>query len=149
MKTGTLSSFGWGRSKGRHTTTERHLFALPIQPNGSDPPRAVFIDNPGIRELGLLELAGSGENPVEREAERCRFADCSHSGEPHCTVRRAIAEGRLSKEALHNYRKLRQETQHYQASAQEQHRKSREQGKLYRSIQNGKRRRQGQNKRDL
>ena len=77
-----------GDDKGRHTTTARHLLALP---GGG-----AVIDTPGICELGLW---GTGEGvtaafaDVEAHAAGCRFSDCRHEGEPGCAVRRAEAEG--------------------------------------------------------
>ena len=90
--------------KGRHTTTRRELFLLP---DG-----CAMIDTPGMRELGLSGVdAGLDQSfaDVEALARGCRFRDCSHTTEPHCAVREAIAAGRLSEERLHSYIKLREE----------------------------------------
>lgn len=100
--------------RGRHTTTHRELVVLP---NG-----AVLIDNPGMRELQLWAdedgLKQSFEE-VEALAADCRFADCSHDGEPDCAVREALDSGELEQARLDSYLKLQREMQ-YLAARQEQ-----------------------------
>jgi ribosome biogenesis GTPase len=36
----------------------------------------------------------------------CRFANCTHAGEPGCAIQAAIAEGRLEPARLQRWRKL-------------------------------------------
>jgi ribosome biogenesis GTPase len=78
-----------GEGKGRHTTTSSHLYA-------ADGFR--IIDTPGIRELGLRatrkELAPLWKD-IAPLAEKCRFRDCIHSGEPDCAVVEAVRAGTL------------------------------------------------------
>ena len=70
------------------------------------PEGGVLIDTPGLRELGLLDDAGGVETSfadVAAFAERCRFRDCAHAGEPGCAVEAAgrgkrRAAGRASRE---------------------------------------------------
>jgi ribosome biogenesis GTPase / thiamine phosphate phosphatase len=94
-------------SRGRHTTTHRELFELP---GGG-----LLIDTPGIRSL---EVAGADEgiaaafDDVAAIAERCRFADCRHDGEPGCAVQLALDEGRLSPQRFESHRKLEREAAH-------------------------------------
>jgi ribosome biogenesis GTPase len=93
--------------RGRHTTTDRHLFLLPSG--------ALAIDTPGMRELQLWEQGGglaSTFEDVEALAPGCRFRDCSHEAEPGCAVRAAVAEGRLPGERLESFQKLRGELRH-------------------------------------
>lgn len=90
--------------KGRHTTTHREIFRL------SD--GALLLDTPGMRELGLVEAdEGLGEtfDEVAALAARCRFRDCSHTSEPDCAVRAAIAAGELSSQRWESYDKLQKE----------------------------------------
>ncbi|MEU6404814.1 ribosome small subunit-dependent GTPase A [Streptomyces sp. NPDC046985] len=92
--------------KGRHTTTTRNLFALPAG--------GVLIDTPGLRGVGLWDAeSGVGQVFVEIEdlAERCRFHDCAHDGEPGCAVLAAVETGELSERRLVSYRKLMRESQ--------------------------------------
>ena len=88
--------------KGRHTTTHRQLLQLP---GGG-----VVIDTPGMRELHLdsADLSRTFAD-IEDLAEQCRYGDCSHSSEPGCAVRAAIAAGQLSQKRFENYRKLQKE----------------------------------------
>lgn len=90
--------------KGHHTTTHRELLFLP---NG-----AMVIDTPGMRELGMWDAAsGVGQTfgDIEELAARCRFRNCSHSGEPGCAVRAAIRSGELDSGRWQSYQKLKNE----------------------------------------
>jgi ribosome biogenesis GTPase / thiamine phosphate phosphatase len=110
-------------SRGRHTTTHREL--IPLAAGGA------LIDTPGMRELQLW----AGEESVERAfadvaalAERCRYRDCSHAGEPDCAVAEALAAGALPIERWESYRKLRGEVRRHEmladpVAAQDQKRK--------------------------
>lgn len=93
--------------KGRHTTTYRQLFILE---NGS-----LFIDTPGMRELQILDVEDgikSSFTDVEEFASLCKFADCKHSSEPGCAVKKALEEGELSMERFLSYQKLQKESAH-------------------------------------
>lgn len=87
-------------SKGKHTTTARHLFAVPTG--------GVIIDTPGVRALGL----GSGDGfanayaDIERLAVDCRFRNCNHRGEPGCVVVLAIEDGSLDPRRLAGFHRL-------------------------------------------
>lgn len=90
--------------KGRHTTTRRDLIVLPEG--------GVLIDTPGMRELGLAQDEGGLDatfDEVAVLAERCRFRDCTHAGEPGCAVQAAVASGEVPAERLESYQKLRRE----------------------------------------
>ncbi len=86
--------------KGRHTTTHRQMFILK---NG-----AVYIDTPGMREVGLFNYEGMNKafSDVAELAKNCKFADCKHQDEPRCAVQKAMATGELSKVRWENYLKL-------------------------------------------
>ncbi len=90
--------------KGRHTTTSRELILVP---GGG-----LLIDTPGIRELQLWadedDLAESFSD-IGELSQRCRFRDCSHSGEPGCAVHSALMEGSLDQARYENYLELRRE----------------------------------------
>ena len=91
-------------SRGRHTTTARHLFALP----GG----ALLMDTPGLRELHLWD-ANEGISQTFSEIEafqaRCRFTNCTHGSEPGCAVQAAIQTGALDLGRLENWRKVQRE----------------------------------------
>ena len=91
-------------SKGRHTTTYRHLFKLE---NGS-----IVIDTPGMRELGMWDAAEGLESAftdIEALAKECKFSNCNHEKEPGCAIRSALVSGELSSTRWHNYLKLKKE----------------------------------------
>jgi ribosome biogenesis GTPase / thiamine phosphate phosphatase len=91
-----------GDQRGRHTTVHRELILLP---GGG-----VVIDTPGIRELQLWDAdLEQTFGDVEAVAAECRFSDCSHTSEPGCAVREALAEGTLSRERWTSYVKLQRE----------------------------------------
>lgn len=90
--------------KGVHTTTTRDLIRLP----GG----ALLIDNPGIREIAFWDVddgARSAFPEIEALAGHCRFADCTHTGEPGCRVREANEKGELSDDRLSSYIKQQRE----------------------------------------
>src|SRR6185295_19533980 len=87
--------------RGRHTTSGRQLVLLA---GGG-----ILIDTPGMRELGLIDDAGGLEasfTDVLAFAERCKFRDCAHAGEPGCAVADAVERGELPAERFASYRKL-------------------------------------------
>jgi len=94
-----------GDNRGRHTTTSRELFVMP---GGW-----LLMDLPGLREVQLWasaeQLTESFDDIVEL-AQRCRFRDCAHAGEPGCAVGAAGLEpGRLA-----NFQKMQRELAHLQ-----------------------------------
>jgi ribosome biogenesis GTPase len=109
-------------SRGRHTTSLRELFLLP---GGG-----CLIDTPGLREVGVWGESGGLEETfadVAELAERCRFRDCAHRGEPGCAVAAALAEGRLDPERYQSYLKLRRELRFARSRSDERLRREREQ----------------------
>lgn len=89
--------------KGRHTTTARQLAILP----GG----ALIVDNPGVREVGLVAEAGVGAAfpDVEVLAGRCRYRDCGHDGDAGCALAAAVETGELPAERLAAWQRLRRE----------------------------------------
>ena len=91
-------------ARGRHTTTQRSMLALP----GG----ALLIDTPGLRELGLLaesDGVSAAFADIQALAATCRFRDCAHGSEPGCAVLDAVADGTLPAERLASYRRLERE----------------------------------------
>jgi ribosome biogenesis GTPase len=104
QKTFEVSDF---KSRGRHTTTAREMIFLPSG--------GIVIDTPGMRELQLWmddEDLSSAFDDIAALAEKCRFRDCRHQGEPGCAVVRAVDEGQLDRGRLQNYFKLQKELAH-------------------------------------
>lgn len=103
--TGSLATRATGSGdKGRHTTTHRELIALP---NG-----AFLIDTPGMRELGMWD-SGEGIDTAFRDVEAltraCKFSNCTHTTEPGCAIRSALADGTLDAARWNSFRKLKLE----------------------------------------
>lgn len=93
-----------GDGRGRHTTTARHLVALP---GGG-----ALIDTPGIRSIAAWGAAESVDlvfPEIEALALECRFRDCQHEREPDCAVQAAIAAGELDAKRLERYRRVERE----------------------------------------
>jgi len=91
-------------SRGRHTTTWKELIVLPQG--------GIVIDTPGIRRVQLWgdeDTLDRSFDDVAAIAAVCRFADCSHNGEPGCAIELALADGRLDKGRYRSYLKQRRE----------------------------------------
>jgi len=93
--------------KGLHTT--RHVELIPLDIGG------YVADTPGIRSLALFDLEPEELDAYYREiaplVEHCAFSDCTHTHEPNCAVRAAVADGRVSLERYDSYLRLREEMQ--------------------------------------
>jgi ribosome biogenesis GTPase / thiamine phosphate phosphatase len=90
--------------KGRHTTTARQLVEL----TGG----ALLIDTPGMRELQPWAddaAVDAAFDDVAALAERCRFGDCAHDGEPGCAVAEAVDAGAIEADRVEHYRRLARE----------------------------------------
>jgi ribosome biogenesis GTPase len=90
--------------KGRHTTAHRELVLLP---GGG-----LVVDTPGLRSVGLTDVAESLDlvfADVEELTRECRFADCVHDTEPGCAVRAALETGDLPERRWASYLKLQRE----------------------------------------
>lgn len=125
LETGGVS----GTGEGRHTTVRRELIVLESG--------ALVIDNPGMREFGILAaedgMDGSFSDLLEL-APNCRYRDCSHSGEPCCAVLEAVNSGALNRQHYDNYRKLKGESAFYEMSYAEKRKKDRDFGKFIKSV---------------
>jgi ribosome biogenesis GTPase len=90
-------------NKGRHTTVTRQLF--PLEGGG------YVADTPGWKSLALWDTEPEELDayfPELRElVQHCQFSDCTHSHEPGCAVRRALAEGKIHPERYESYLRLR------------------------------------------
>lgn len=125
LETRAVSATG----EGVHTTSRRHLLLLD---DG-----AMLIDTPGMRELGLLGTSEGLEDTfaeIREHALSCRFADCTHTGEPGCAVLLAVANGALSDERRQSYLKLKKETEFLDLSYGERRRKDRSFGRFIKSA---------------
>jgi len=92
--------------KGRHTTRVAELIALDLPGGG------YVADTPGIRELGLWQFPLDELDWCFREFRpfigECYFSSCTHTHEPDCGVRAAVAAGQISEERYQSYVRLRE-----------------------------------------
>ncbi len=91
--------------KGRHTTTVREMHRLAGGADGG----GWLVDTPGMRELQMFEVA-SGVTEVFDDVTAvtlaCRFANCTHGGEPGCAIHAAMTQGHLDPARVERWRKL-------------------------------------------
>lgn len=99
--------------RGRHTTRVAEL--LPYSGGG------YIVDTPGF---SAVELAGMDIAELPRFFPEfrqylgsCRFAPCSHTHEPGCAVKEAVAAGFISPERYEAYRAIRSEVEAGRQSA--------------------------------
>ncbi|MDC7220404.1 MAG: ribosome small subunit-dependent GTPase A [Spirochaetales bacterium] len=93
-----------GDKRGRHTTTSSRLF--PLSSGGW------LIDSPGLKEVQLWgeeESVDDTFSEIREWAEKCRFKDCTHQGEPGCAVQEALRDGLIDPGRYGAYLDLRRE----------------------------------------
>jgi ribosome biogenesis GTPase / thiamine phosphate phosphatase len=115
--------------RGKHTTTRRHLVLLE---NG-----ALFVDTPGMRELGMINFELGMEEAFQDIADiakGCHFKDCSHTGEKGCAVLREVESGMVPADRYQSYLKLMKESDHYGMSYLEKKQKEKTFGKLIKNY---------------
>jgi len=88
--------------KGRHTTS--HLEMFPLDDGGG------VVDTPGMKVFAPLEdpseIAGCFPE-MRPHIGRCRFgADCSHSHEPGCAIKKAVEAGEIDEERYRSFLKM-------------------------------------------
>jgi len=88
--------------KGSHTTSDSRLYEIDA--------KSRIIDSPGVREfdVGPLEASDLAEAfPDFRPfAAECGRSDCRHGPEEDCGVKRAVAEGRVSRSRYGSWMRL-------------------------------------------
>ena len=87
---------------GKHTTTHAKLYHLNASSN--------LIDCPGVQLFGLhhLDFAAIEKGFPEflPYLGQCRFANCSHSHEPDCAIRKATDEGKIDVRRLKLFQQI-------------------------------------------
>jgi ribosome biogenesis GTPase len=115
--------------RGKHTTTRRELIVLE---NG-----AIIIDNPGMRELGIISNeSGLGDtfNEIDELADHCKYKDCTHTVEAGCAVLEAVKRREISEVRYNNYIKIYKEAQYNELSYVEKRQKDKKWGKFFNST---------------
>jgi ribosome biogenesis GTPase len=115
--------------KGRHTTSRRQLIRLE---SGS-----IFIDTPGMRELGNFAVSTGLEETFDEIAyysSQCRFKDCTHTHEAGCAIIDAVEKGIIDDDRYNNFLKIQKEASHYEMSYFEKRRKDKAFGKMMKNY---------------
>lgn len=90
--------------KGSHTTTQASLIKLSHN--------TFCIDTPGIKSFSLWDISTDELtayfSDLQQYAPMCKFANCSHTHEPECGVKQAVAEGKLSQLRYDSYLTIRE-----------------------------------------
>jgi ribosome biogenesis GTPase / thiamine phosphate phosphatase len=96
LRTNEVSTFA---NKGVHTTTFAEMFELA--------PDTYIIDTPGIKELGLMEMAKTEISHYFPEMRdrlgQCRFQNCQHLNEPGCVIKSAVESGDIAESRYLSY----------------------------------------------
>lgn len=122
IKTGNISDYS---DRGKHTTTGRQMYFLK---NGG-----TVIDNPGIREVGMLDISGGIDeyfDEISSLGKNCKYADCTHTHEPGCVVLEAKDSGMIDEGKYENYTNLKKEAEYYDMTDNEKRQKDKKFGKF-------------------
>jgi ribosome biogenesis GTPase len=96
LRTSEVSTFA---NKGVHTTTFAEMFEIA--------PDTYIIDTPGIKELGLADMAKeeiSHYFPEMRDRlNQCRFHNCLHINEPGCAIKAAVGTEEIAESRYWSY----------------------------------------------
>ncbi|MFC1704013.1 ribosome small subunit-dependent GTPase A [Candidatus Omnitrophota bacterium] len=126
IKTGEISCH---TSRGKHITTHRELFILESG--------GLLIDNPGLREVGLLDSSVGMEDvfsDIYGLSKNCRFSNCTHQQEPGCAVLDAVKTGTLDNKKYNNYIKLLKEDEYNSMTALQKREKDRNFGQFIKTA---------------
>jgi len=85
--------------KGLHTTTFAEMFDIDEYTH--------IIDTPGVRELGIVDIAKSELSHYFPEMRKllgdCQFNNCMHINEPGCAVKQQVGIGSVSEDRYVSY----------------------------------------------
>ncbi len=128
MKTNSISR---STNKGRHITSHRELTVLE---NGG-----ILIDNPGMREIGIIDSAGGLETAFDSIftfSRECKFTDCTHTCEIGCAVIKAVEQGEVDRKSYENFLKMEREKKHFNLTVSEKRKKDKAFGKMVKNFKN-------------
>jgi ribosome biogenesis GTPase len=133
IKTGDV---GIHNHRGKHITTSREMYFLE---NGG-----IVIDNPGIREVGVVDIhssIGGVFDEIIEIAKKCRYVDCTHVHEPDCEVLLTLKSGELDMDKYSNYINLKKEAEYNNMSEFEKKEKEQKFGKFIKTAKKSLRKR--------
>ncbi len=91
-------------NSGRHTTTHSSLHWMD-RASGT-----ALIDSPGFQSFGLHHVLpahlAQAMPDLHAHAGECRFSNCTHLHEPHCSVKAALADGHIHPQRYRIYEQL-------------------------------------------
>lgn len=112
-RTGKISD---AHDKGMHTTTFSEMYFLEgknerTKEEGSLSPftfhPSSIIDTPGIKGFGTIDIEREEVShyfpEIFRIGRACRFANCTHTNEPHCAVQEALEKGKIAISRYESY----------------------------------------------
>ncbi len=132
IRTKGISSYS---GKGKHTTTSREMYFLPVRRNlgAGGENGGIVIDNPGMREVGITNVNLGLDNAFDEIVllgENCKYADCTHTHEPGCKVLSALSSGKIDENKYNNYIGLKKEAKYYELSKPGKREKDKKFGKF-------------------
>jgi ribosome biogenesis GTPase len=99
LKTKEISN---SHAQGQHTTTFAEMFDLSNNIR--------IIDTPGIRGFGMVDMEKQEISDYFPELfalkEACKFNNCLHKEEPHCAVKKALDEDKITWSRYQSYLKI-------------------------------------------
>ena len=99
VRTGEVSA---SSRRGKHTTTFSEMY---------------LIDTPGIKGFGLIDIADDEVcryfPDLLRHASGCAYYNCTHTHEPSCAVKEAVAQGLIAPSRYESYLKLLEDDKKY------------------------------------
>ena len=98
--------------QGQHTTTFAEMYDLNFD--------AKIIDTPGIKGFGIVAMEPSEIGGYFPEffklQDQCKFNNCLHKDEPHCAVKKALEDNKISWSRYNSYLKILEgDDEHYRA----------------------------------
>lgn len=96
LRTSVISDFS---QKGTHTTTFAEMFEIT--------PGTYLVDSPGIKELGMIDMAKEEIGhyfPEMRDLlNACKYHNCLHVNEPQCAVIQAVEDQKIALTRYESY----------------------------------------------
>jgi ribosome biogenesis GTPase len=126
MKTNSISK---STNKGRHITSHRELTVLESG--------GILIDNPGMREIGIIDSTEGLVNTFDKIfsfSKKCKFSDCTHTGEVGCAVFEEVEHGEIDRKSYENFLKIEREKDHFDLTVAEKRKKDKSFGKMVKNF---------------